>query len=95
MPVITDTAPKPPRDKWLAGPDRIAHAHRAGRSRTLCGLHPIDERLAWPETFRCATCLNVAAIPEGVEVYSLDEFLDEIGARWHAPAFHDDLEAVS
>lgn len=48
----------PPRVRWAAGADRVAHAVPArGRwVRTACGLPATDERLTWPEVTRCAKC---------------------------------------
>ena len=55
MAVSTPTA-KPPRIRWTAADDRVAHASSPGHPRTLCGLPVVDERFAWPETRRCLGC---------------------------------------
>lgn len=45
---------------WRAGRDRLAHASKRGVTRTLCGLLPVPERLAWPATNTCPTCVERA-----------------------------------
>ena len=50
------------RIAWIAGHDGIAHAHRPGLPRTLCGLPGIGERFAWPERFRCMTCVRAVVV---------------------------------
>lgn len=47
------------RPRWTAGTDGIAHAH-VDRI-TACGVSPIAERYAWPETSRCPTCKAITA----------------------------------
>lgn len=48
------------RIRWTAGPDGVAHAHRASwRTRTACSKAGIDERYAHPERSRCTECVTV------------------------------------
>lgn len=49
------------RITWTAARDAEAHARLAGRPRTLCGIHAVEPRFAWPETrSRCAVCMRTA-----------------------------------
>ncbi len=50
---------RPPR--WTAGPDGVGHAH-IGRI-TACGHAPIEERFAWPMTWRCQRCVVMVGTP--------------------------------
>lgn len=49
------------RVRFLAGRDGIAHAHRPGHPRTVCGLLSVREAHAWPERERCWTCAGIVA----------------------------------
>lgn len=51
---------KPVRIRWIAGADRVAHAHGVGR-RALCGEPGIEERFAWPPMRRCMGCTAIVA----------------------------------
>ncbi len=49
------------RVTWTAARDGEAHARIAGRPRTLCGIHPVEPRFAWPEARpRCEACVRTA-----------------------------------
>ena len=53
---------------WIAGPNGIAHAHRPGQPRNLCGSPVLAEHFAWPERDRCATCVRAVVMqppPDG------------------------------
>lgn len=42
---------------WVAGKDRLAHAHlRASSPRTLCNETAVPEQFGYPATYRCAPC---------------------------------------
>jgi hypothetical protein len=56
------TAVRPPR--WTAAKDGIAHAHRPGWRRAVCGALAVDEQFAWPKVRRCGRCV---AIVEGAD----------------------------
>lgn len=47
--------PRPP--VWLAGMDGTAHATRYHTLHTVCGLQPVQERLAWPRERYCERCI--------------------------------------
>lgn len=42
--------------RWAAGPDRLAHGHRKGSARALCGASPISPQFQHPERSRCQAC---------------------------------------
>jgi hypothetical protein len=55
-PTVVAPTTKPPRIRWIAGADRVAHASSPGHPRTLCGELVVDERFAWPSTRKCMAC---------------------------------------
>jgi hypothetical protein len=58
--MTTATAPTPPHIRWLAGSDRVAHAHVGRRPMTTaCGAPVIEERFAWPKLRACLACTGV------------------------------------
>lgn len=50
--------PRPRRVRWLAGPDRVAHAYLAALTEPACDSVPGigAERHAWPSSVRCGGC---------------------------------------
>jgi len=53
------------RVTWLGDESRIAHAHRPGAVRTLCGQRVVEERWAWPQLRNCLACTSLLADAEG------------------------------
>jgi hypothetical protein len=55
------------RERWTAGPDGIAHLHRARLPQAACGAPAIGEQFGWPGKRRCIDCLAsqaTSALPE-------------------------------
>jgi hypothetical protein len=53
-----------PKVTWRAGSDRVAHAHTARATRTLCGAEIVAERLSWTKFRNCMVC--TAAVEQGL-----------------------------
>lgn len=49
------------RERWIAGPDGVAHLEIGRPSRTSCGLAATGEQHSWPTRQRCLDCLSTQA----------------------------------